>query len=594
MLRAALAFTALLLVTAPVRAQRVLTIEFVPVERSQLAIWIADEDGNYLATLGLTSAVALHGIGNRPGASMMNSGFRWPYGRREGVLPVWAHARASAPDAELFPRVIFQDRISEGHASRSSNDSTRDDYYCLSFNVETTGRDALDAVSCASVFNSDKGRYITGADVERGYFEPQQVDGAFVRHDLDLHSLYPPRRDITRCTGAGCVDHEDVARFRSDSDRIMPELDAITMATPPGGTPVTMTFTVPEEWADGTYQVFVEVNVEGDWNEAWGPERFPTPSNPAATPPGVISQPWDYWAMSYGYPYRGQPSMVYRTSVAVGPDTREATVAMPEGYGSLSGEDGDVTPLDETMTNDPTAAPGSGVDRLRAAEDGARVRVRSEGPAMCEANEAPAAPAAFAVEPWTGDYRDAHRFAELSFTAPSNDDGAVRRYEVRVSRAPITDLASFFAGVPANAATLDSEALLIPTDVPAGTRVEVEMGGLAHETHYWVGLRAIDRCNASSEIVVVEYTTPPPTFTTVSPCFVATAAYGSPMADEIGALRRFRDRYLMGHAAGRALVAAYYELGPHAASWIAEGEARRASARVLLAPAVDLAAWLTD
>lgn len=213
---------------------------------------------------------------------------------------------------------------------------------------------------------------------------------------------------------------------------------------------------------------------------------------------------------------------------------------------------------------------------------------------MCEANAAPAEPVDFVVEPWTGDYRDAHRYAELSFTVPSNDDGAVRRYEVRVSRAPITDLASFFAGVPANAATLDSEALIIPTDVPAGTRIEVDMGGLAHETHYWVGLRAIDRCNASSEVVVVEYTTPPPTFTTVSPCFVATAAYGSPMADEIGSLRRFRDRYLLGHAAGRALVAAYYEVGPHAAAWIAGDETRRASARVMLAPAVELAAWLTD
>jgi hypothetical protein len=574
-------------------AQRVVTLEFEPVERAQLAIWIADESGNYLATLGLTSAVALRGIGNRPGASMMNSGFRWPYGRREGVLPVWAHARAAAPDAELFPRVIFQDRISEGHASRSSNDSTRDDYYCLSFMIGTTGRDALDAISCASVFMSDKGRYITESDVAARYFEPQEVSGAFVRRDLDPFSLYPPRRDVTGCTGEGCVDHPDVARFRSDADRVMPELDAITMATPPGGTPVMVMFTVPEDWADGTYQVFVEANVEGDWNDVWGPPRYPTPTNPTPLPSGIAFEPWDYWAMAYGYPYRGQPSVVYRATVAIGPDGDEATVAMPVGYGSLSGQDGSITPLDATMTNDPVAAPGSGVDRLGAGEDGVRLRVRTEGPTMCETNLPPSAPGAPTVSEWTGDYRDAHRFAHLSFSASSDDAGAIRRYEVRVARAPIEDLESFLAGVPANAATLDSQALQIPTGVPAGEPIAVDLGGLSHETHYWIGVRAIDRCNAASEIAVAEHTTPAPIFTTVSPCFVATAAYGSPMAAELAPLRRVRDRHLMSNAVGRAFVSAYYELGPHAAAWIAEDEDRRAAARALLCPIVDLAAWLT-
>jgi hypothetical protein len=33
-----------------------------------------------------------------------------------------------------FQRVIFQDRLSEGYASRTSNDQSRDDYFCLSFN----------------------------------------------------------------------------------------------------------------------------------------------------------------------------------------------------------------------------------------------------------------------------------------------------------------------------------------------------------------------------------------------------------------------------------------------------------------------------
>ena len=83
-------------------------------------------------------------------------------------------------------------------------------------------------------------------------------------------------------------------------------------------------------------------------------------------------------------------------------------------------------------------------------------------------------------------------------------------------------------------------------------------------------------------------------FTTVSPCFVATAAYGSPLANEVGALRRFRDRYLMTNEIGRALVAAYYEVGPSVADAIRDDEDRRAVARTALTPIVALARWLTD
>ena len=121
-------------------------------------------DGTFLCTVGLTQAVSVRGIGNRPGATQMNSGYHWPYGRREGVLPIWAHRRAAAPGAVQFPRVIFQ-QPPEGYASRTCEDSTRDSYFCLSFTAESTRKDALDAVSCASVFNSDKGRIMTADDV---------------------------------------------------------------------------------------------------------------------------------------------------------------------------------------------------------------------------------------------------------------------------------------------------------------------------------------------------------------------------------------------------------------------------------------------
>ncbi len=577
---------ALLAGSSTAQAQRVLTLEMVPTERAQIAVWIADADGHYLATIALTQSVARRGIGNRPGASMMNSGYRWPYGRREGVLPVWAHARAAAPGAELFRRVIFQDRISEGHASRSSNDSTRDDYYCLTFDASDSTRDRLDAVSCASVFMSDKGRYVTEDDVADGYFEPQQIDGATVEHLLGLDSLYPPRRDVVRCTGDACVDHADVARFVTDAERVMPELDAITMATPPGDAPLTLMYSVPEDWENGLYQVLVEVNTEGDWNEDWGPDTYPTPTDGGGL--------WDYWAENFGYSYRGQPSMLYRVEIELTDGVATASAAMPVGYGSLSGQGpdgGEVTPLDDTMTNDPGGTPGSGVDRLHADPDGARVRVASIGAEACEDNAAPSAPSSVTVSEWTGDYRDGHRFAHLAFEA-SSDDLGIQSYEVRVSTVPITDVPSFLRGVPANGATLESEGLSVPVGASAGAPVAVDMGGLVHETHYWIGIRAIDRCNVASSVSVAEYTTPEITFTTVSPCFVATATYGDPMASEIGSLRRFRDRYLESNAIGHALVEAYYAVGPSLARFIEGDEDRRAIARTLLAGPIALAEWL--
>src|SRR4029078_9901742 len=140
-------------------AGRNVTFRFVPTARAQIAIWLESSDGARFATVRLTDAVSRRGVGNRTRARQMSSGYHWPYGRREGVLPIWAHRRAAAPGAVAFPRVVFQDRV-EGYASQTWSDSPKDPYFCLSFQQESTTRDALDAVTCASptAFNSDKGR----------------------------------------------------------------------------------------------------------------------------------------------------------------------------------------------------------------------------------------------------------------------------------------------------------------------------------------------------------------------------------------------------------------------------------------------------
>ncbi len=71
-----------------------------------------------------------------------------------------------------------------------------------------------------------------------------------------------------------------------------------------------------------------------------------------------------------------------------------------------------------------------------------------------------------------------------------------------------------------------------------------------------------------------------------SPCFIATAAYGSYLDPHVEALRKFRDRYLMTNAAGKAFVALYYRYSPPVADCIAENECLRVTARLVLTPVV--------
>ncbi len=71
-------------------------------------------------------------------------------------------------------------------------------------------------------------------------------------------------------------------------------------------------------------------------------------------------------------------------------------------------------------------------------------------------------------------------------------------------------------------------------------------------------------------------------------CFIATAAYGTPMAQEVRYLRAFRDEYLMTNAAGKQFVKFYYSVSPPIADFIREHESLRTVVRVGLTPLVAL------
>ncbi len=67
-------------------------------------------------------------------------------------------------------------------------------------------------------------------------------------------------------------------------------------------------------------------------------------------------------------------------------------------------------------------------------------------------------------------------------------------------------------------------------------------------------------------------------------CFIATAAFGSPLERHVQVLREFRNKYLLTSAAGRAFVKWYYRHSPRYAAAIAQNEVLKAVTRTALAP----------
>jgi hypothetical protein len=79
---------------------------------------------------------------------------------------------------------------------------------------------------------------------------------------------------------------------------------------------------------------------------------------------------------------------------------------------------------------------------------------------------------------------------------------------------------------------------------------------------------------------------PPPPPAGGGGCFIATAAYGTPMAEEIQILREFRDEYLLTNPLGQALVDIYYRVSPPIAEFITEHPSLKPIVRAGLLPAV--------
>lgn len=71
-------------------------------------------------------------------------------------------------------------------------------------------------------------------------------------------------------------------------------------------------------------------------------------------------------------------------------------------------------------------------------------------------------------------------------------------------------------------------------------------------------------------------------------CFIATAAYGTPFAEEINILRYWRDSFLLKHYISTKFVQAYYAISPPIANLIDKRETLRYIVRKMLDPPVKL------
>jgi hypothetical protein len=337
--------------------------------------------------------------------------------------------------------------------------------------------------------------------------------------------------------------------------------DGVTTATPEPNARYQVSWPAPDGLAAGDYVLVVEVAREFDHNSTYTVAAFPKPNVAYG---------------EYGEAYRGQPSVVYKVPFTVAAGDTSGTTMDYVGYGDPEGLDGNIRPPDSTITSD---VPGSGALRLSLVSDGGdmfRVRVRAHQEIDAVP---PATPQGLTVSAVTSGS------ATLSFLAPGDDGnvGRVRRYDVR------------FRVVDDDPANLITEANFdaspqLPIDVAVGdpnTPTTIQLDKLLPSTTYSIGIRAIDNCRNPGPVAVAKIETLDRAVGEVDACFIATAAYGSSMANDVESLRSFRDRVLRSTALGELAVETYYTLGPAFASVIGESELLRSTARGMIKPVVD-------
>ncbi len=545
---------------------------FQPVANAQIAVWLVDANGAFVQDVMVTQATGTLGIGNRPGRWDFLSSWRFPYGPRPQVLPVWAHSRGKS-----YPRLVFHDDDPSDLDSLGwhENSSSAEPYFCRPLTANEHSTISTDTMTCPSpaTFQSDKGRFT--AD----------------------ESPYPPRNDLLAFEPGG--DHPDVEMFSALND-----LDAVTSATPAGYEPELYTAVIPKAVAElGGMTAYIEINLEGDQNDAWAFDR-------------ETDHFVDPRLSGYGIAYIGQPSVVY----AVEFDPLAATFTgtdMFSGYGEWDGGTGELHPPDDSIS----AESGSGADRLQLFtknDETFRFGVYSHGPNSgtdptggdtgsgsgsggdtgdgdstgdgpgsgwgCEIRDLPT-PSFFELEPMEFDTIRVH------FSIPEDAGDELRNVRL-FYRTGDVELSDANAGSAIQSVPSLGEC---SGPIEAGASGWCDLRELFGNYNYQVGLEYEDKCSNKSSLVADTAKTPTQEFQTVEGvCFIATAAYGGQWTGKVQALRYFRDLYMRKTGFGYAMIEFYYANSPALARAIAPRPWARALTRAMLGPVADFAKATTD
>jgi hypothetical protein len=345
-----------------------------------------------------------------------------------------------------------------------------------------------------------------------------------------------------------------------------------------------------------------------------------------ATAQPVGRSSWDYWTQDYGKlasiaidssdpnavsttaahsgmlrlrPDSGGNAFAVESVSAAALEAAKNAARMPADAGTAAAQPSTREPSQPSAAGKPTDAGTASSPAGGTA--GAAVTVAEAEPvstatsANHDAEIAPVGPVIGLALAHDSDPLRAHTWVRLHMRA-ADSQLPLHAYEVRIATEPITDDITFIRnGRQAKNATDAAEGatlLSLPTDVPAGQPIDAVIGDLAADTHYYIGVRATDELNRHGPIDVAEISTTTRRYATVTPCFIASVAYGSPLAGEVGALRRLRDRHLLPQLFGRLWVHEYYRVGARLAAWVAPHPTMRDGLRALLGPLVSLARTL--